>query len=137
MYLQRKHTIRKNVQRVIGWSLALCMGLLLFLSPDMGMNAQAAKVGAVSSEACQLINKQTIEYFAHLSSLPSSDDNMLYLYQMKTYEYAIADGALPVASCEKTATIHSFSVGFYGFQWKTVRKVCIGSFTERKTGYYR
>lgn len=103
MYVKKRRSLKRNIQRMVGGVVAVCMMTALFLSPGFGMETQAAKAGVVSSEACQLINRQTIEYFAHLSSIPSGDDNMLYLYQLKTYEYAIADGAVPVASCEKTA----------------------------------
>lgn len=90
---------RKRGAGVISAVLCISMAAVLFFSPMLKAEVQAAGKGTVSSQACQLIDKQTIEYFAHFTSLPASDDGMFYLYQLKTYEYSIPEGAQPVISC--------------------------------------
>lgn len=100
MYRQKKHGFQGFAGKLISVIVAWCMVCMLFLSPYMTMDAKAATAKVVTSEACQMVNRQTIEYFAHLSALPSSDDQKFYLYQMKTYEYAIPEGAVPVAEVE-------------------------------------
>lgn len=102
----KKRQYFKNRKRGAGvLSAVLCIGMaaVLFLSPMLGTEVKAAEKGTVISQACQLIDKKTIEYFAHFSSLPASDDGMFYLYQLKTYEYAIPEGAQPVISCGLSA----------------------------------
>lgn len=89
----------KRITRVISTMLGLSMAVAAFLSPTLGMEAEASGKGAVSVQSCQLTDQATIEYVAQFTALPSSDDGILYLYQLKTYEYAIPDGASPVMSC--------------------------------------
>ncbi len=104
---ERREKVKKSIfsgntlKRGISTLLAVCTAAVLFLSPSMGMEARAAGKGGVTSQACQLIDRRTIEYLANFSSLPASDDGTFYLYQLKTYEYAIPDEAAPVASCEQ------------------------------------
>ena len=94
---ERREKVKKSIfsgntlKRGISTLLAVCTAAVLFLSPSMGMEARAAGKGGVTSQACQLIDRQTIEYLANFSSLPASDDGTFYLYQLKTYEYAIPD----------------------------------------------
>ncbi len=72
-----------TLKRGISALLAVCTAAVLFLSPSVGMEAQAAGKGDLSSQACQLVDRKTIEYLANFSTLPSSDDGMFYLYQLK------------------------------------------------------
>ena len=52
-----------TLKRGISALLAVCTAAVLFLSPSMGMEAQAAGKGDLSSQACQLVDRKTIEYF--------------------------------------------------------------------------
>lgn len=87
---ERREKVKKSIfsgntlKRGISALLAVCTAAVLFLSPFMGMEAQAAGKGGLSSQACQLVDRKTIEYLANFSTLPSSDDGMFYLYQLKT-----------------------------------------------------
>ena len=64
-------------------------------------------VNASSSSA--VIVGTDVSYNATLSARPSSDDGKLYLFELKTFEYGIPDGAKPIASCEASA---NFSLSF-------------------------
>ena len=63
---ERREKVKKSIfsgntlKRGISALLAVCTAAVLFLSPSMGMEAQAAGKGGVTSQACQLIDRQNI-----------------------------------------------------------------------------
>lgn len=80
------------------------MVLMTIVLPLGDVKANAAGAG-VKSAKCVLTDGANIQFSASLSSKPSSDDGVLYLYQLKTYEYAIPAGAQPVASAPASTNV--------------------------------
>ncbi len=66
-----------------------------------GIQANAAKAlnqaFAVAARSI-LLDQKTISFTATLPEIPVSDDNIVYLYEMQPFEYAVAPTAVPVAS---------------------------------------
>lgn len=60
-----------------------------------------------------LSDKTTISYSAVLPNIPSSDDGVIYLYEMQPFEYAISPAAVPIASAP-ASTKPAFTVPFTG-----------------------
>ena len=85
----------KKISRFSGLVLAL---MLLF-----ALSIQVSAAQTAASASCKLLDGNTIQYTASFSGTPSTSDGMLYLYQLKTYEYAVPAGAAPVASCAVSA----------------------------------
>ena len=84
--------------------LALMTIVLTFLSGSMDVEAKKKKATKTvaydatyaSAAACQLIDGNTVAFTAVFPAAPPSDDGILYLYQLATYEYAIPATA-PIA----------------------------------------
>ena len=57
-----------------------------------------------SATSCRIVIDQVV-YHASLGSKPVSDDGRVYLYELKTYEYGLPDGAQPIASCEASSEV--------------------------------
>ncbi|MCR4990167.1 MAG: hypothetical protein K6A38_04815 [Lachnospiraceae bacterium] len=51
-----------------------------------------------AAASCRLSNANTVVFSATLSSVPASDDGMIYLYQMMPYEYSITKSDVCIAS---------------------------------------
>jgi len=80
------------------------------ISPVLSVEANAK--GTSVSAKCLLADASTVQFSAKLSSAPKTDDGILYLYQLKTYEYAIPAGAQPIANCAaSTNPVMSFALG--------------------------
>ena len=103
----------KNKKRISFW-----LSVILIVATVMGygimpmgaLEANAAGTGV--SAKCLLADASTVQFSAKLSAAPKTDDGMLYLYQLKTFEYAIPAGAAPVASCAASAKpVMSFALG--------------------------
>ncbi len=82
-------------------SMLLAAALATFTLTGNALYAQASNVvdnTAVSgSSSSALISGTDVVYTADLKSVPSSDDGKVYLYELKTYQYGIPDGASPIA----------------------------------------
>lgn len=94
-------------------SLVLTLGAVFLMecSPMGTVQAQAAG-GTIASAKCVLTDAANVQYSATLSGSPSTDDGQLYLYQLKTYEYAIPAGAAPIATCAaSTKPVMNFPLG--------------------------
>lgn len=61
-----------------------------------------AAVNASSSGA--VVQGGNVIVAANFGSVPASDDGQIYLFELKTYEYSIADGQAPVAAVPAAAT---------------------------------
>lgn len=101
--------------RVLSLLLALIMSITAILcieySPIGSIEANAAG-GTIASAKCVLTDAANVQYSATLSGNPKTDDGQLYLYQLKTYEYAIPAGAQPIASCAATTKpVMNFALG--------------------------
>lgn len=75
-------------------------------------------VDSSSARSCvawaQIFGKN-VTYSASFTSVPASDDGMVYLYELKTYEYSIPDGAQPIASEKAAMSVNiSFPLNFTG-----------------------
>lgn len=97
--------VKQNMKKL---KFAKCIygALLAVLVMAFGMQVNAA--GALNqsfakSAKSTLADKATISYSATLPSVPSSDDGMLYLYDMQPFEYGISAAAVPVASAPASA----------------------------------
>lgn len=74
----------------------MIFGAVLAFSLNIRANALTANLAAWAK--CVLINANTVSYQASLTSLPASDDNMLYLYALMPYEYSVGAGDVLIAS---------------------------------------
>lgn len=73
--------------------------LLLVLMAGIQVNAARPLNEAFATSARSVLaDKATISYTATLPSIPASDDGALYLFELQPGEYAIAPGAVAVAS---------------------------------------
>ncbi len=75
--------------------------ILVMLIMMTGIRAEASGTlnqSFAKSAKSVLTDKSTISYSAVLPKTPSSDDGVLYLYEMQPYEYAISPAAVPIAS---------------------------------------
>lgn len=75
--------------------------ILVMLVIMLGVRAEAADAmnqSFAKSAKSILSDKSTISYSAVLPKTPSSDDGVLYLYEMQPYEYEISPAAVPIAS---------------------------------------
>ncbi len=75
-------------------SLFLIMAMLCGLS----MTASAAPAAPAVAASCVITGADTITFTGSLSSVPASDDGVIYLYELACFEYAIAPGKAPIAS---------------------------------------
>lgn len=83
--------------------IGLMLSAALVVGSIIPVNAQAAAtVDTVSVKnsisGCVISAKDNVLYTAHFDKAPSSDDGMLYLFELKTYEYSLPDLAEPIAS---------------------------------------
>lgn len=92
-------------------------GLILFMLIIMsGVRVDAAGTlnqSFAKSANSVLSDKTTISYSAVLPSIPSSDDGVLYLYEMQPFEYTISPAAAPIASAPASMK-PAFTVPFTG-----------------------
>ncbi|MCR4789185.1 MAG: hypothetical protein K5888_11410 [Lachnospiraceae bacterium] len=90
----------------------LVTAAMLFLTviPAKADTAVATAITAVAT--CRLSNANTVVYSASLPTIPSSDDGMLYLYQLMPYEYSVSSGDTCVASAAMSAN-PSFAFSLY------------------------
>lgn len=96
---------------IIRFLLTVCLVVGMWNSPAGVLEAEAAGE-TITSASCRLTDGATVQFSANLSGVPASDDGMLYLYQLKTYQYSIPSGAQPIASCGVAANaVVSFPLG--------------------------
>ncbi|MCR5502832.1 MAG: hypothetical protein K6F53_07470 [Lachnospiraceae bacterium] len=88
-------------KRFIGMILSAALTAALVLAPlpvSAANTVDTASVNGSSSSA--LIFGTDVIYTAQLPKKPASDDGKIYLYELKTYQYSIPDGASPIASAD-------------------------------------
>lgn len=88
--------------------------IMVMLIIMLGMRVDAAGTlnqSFAKSATSSLIDKSTISYSAVLPKTPSSDDGVLYLYEMQPFEYAISPAAVPIASAP-ASTKPAFTVPY-------------------------
>lgn len=85
--------------------LGLFAALLMFAGGIEAEAAGALNEAYAKSAKSVLADKATISYTAQLPSVPATDDGALYLYELQPYEYAIAPGAVPIASVPASASV--------------------------------
>lgn len=88
--------------------------ILVMLIIIMGIKVDAAGTlnqSFAKSAKSSLTDKSTISYSAVLPNTPSSDDGVLYLYEMQPFEYAISPAAVPIASAP-ASTKPTFTVPY-------------------------
>lgn len=79
--------------------IAIVLCLLMIVVMGMTVNAASAlNENYASGATCSLLDGNTISLSAVLPGVPASDDNMLYVYEMAAFEYAVAPTAQPVAT---------------------------------------
>jgi len=67
------------------------------------------------SASSAVILGSDVVYTASFKNVPSSDDGMLYLFELKTYEYGLSDEAMPIASVKAATNITlNFPLNFTG-----------------------
>lgn len=73
--------------------------------PYAGATAAAApSAGAVAAgPGARLLDRSTIQFSAHFTSLPASDDGVLYVYELAVFEDAVPAGRAPITSLPMTA----------------------------------
>ncbi|MCM1261346.1 MAG: DUF5722 domain-containing protein [Butyrivibrio sp.] len=94
----------------------ICGVLLVALVMVCGIKVDAAapinQTFAKSSKST-LADKATISYTAKLPKVLSSDDGLLYLYEMQPFEYEISPSAVPIASTPTVINVN-ISVPYTG-----------------------
>jgi len=101
---------KKKISVVLCLIMTIVTALGVSASPIATVDASAA--GTISTAKCVLTDGATVLYQATLTGTPASDDGMMYLYQLKTYQYSIPAGAQPIASCAaSSAATMSFALG--------------------------
>ena len=103
--------LKKKVSLLLSVVLTLVAVFALNVSPITTVEANA-KGATVASASCVLTDASNVQFKASLAAAPKTDDGMLYLYKLKTYQYSIPAGAQPVASCAASATpVMNFALG--------------------------
>lgn len=83
---------------------ALTIGMLAVpVTANAASVADSTAVAASSSGA--LIVGNNVVVSAAFGAAPASDDGMVHLFELKTYEYSIPNGAAPVASVASAANV--------------------------------
>lgn len=89
-------------------SAIMCLALVssLFAVPVSANAASVSDSATVSgSSAGALIVGSNVVVSAQFNGTPASDDGQVYLFELKTYEYSIPDGAAPIASATAASTV--------------------------------
>lgn len=102
-----------KTKKRISLLLGLIMAVLTVLGGMTNITLVEANAAAtVSSAKCVLTDAANVQFSAKLTAAPATDDGLLYLYQLKTYEYAIPAGAQPIANCASSANaVMNFALG--------------------------
>lgn len=98
-------------------SLTLCIALAFGIITPISANAATIqdKTSISSSQAQAAIMGKEVIFSASFGSIPSSDDGQLYVFELKTYEYSIPDGAMPITSVAASSTVGvSFPLNYTG-----------------------
>lgn len=74
----------------------LCVAVLASMIVLATACVQEAHAATIAS--ARVLNSQSVQFSAILDKVPASDDGMIYLYEMKTYEDAISPFAAPLAA---------------------------------------
>lgn len=89
--------------------LVTLLGMMLIAS--IGFKANAAN-NILGIGAARLANASTVTYTATLTTVPASDDGLLYLYSLQPYEYTISATDPVVGSCPLSQAVNiSFGLG--------------------------
>lgn len=96
--------MKKRLSLLLSVVLSLATALAISVSPIGSVEANAAG-GVIATAKCALTDAANVQYSATLTGTPTADDGMVYLYQLKTYQYAIPAGAQPIASCAASANV--------------------------------
>lgn len=78
------------MKKILGYLAAI---ILIFTAASFAMKTPVYAAGT----SVKIINAQTVQYSSVLPVIPASDDGMIYLYEMATYEDAISPVAVPIA----------------------------------------
>ncbi len=76
-------------------------GRLPYAGATASVTPSAGTVAA--GPGARLLDRSTIQFSAHFTSLPASDDGKLYVYELAVFEDAIPAGRAPIASIAMTA----------------------------------
>lgn len=106
-------------KRIIGMLLSATLVIGMCASPVNAYAANTTKkatTGSVSKNASvgTRVNANAVQdsisgavivgddvlYTAHFKTAPSSDDGLLYVFELKTYQYGLTDDMMPIASVE-------------------------------------
>ncbi len=80
-------------------SLVVLFAMVMFFAFSTGASANTAVVTAIATSAsARLSNASTVVYSATLPSIPTTDDGMLYLYQLMPFEYSVSANDPCIAS---------------------------------------
>ena len=78
-----------------------CIGLPVTSNAATVVDSTSVK----QSSAGAIILGSNVYYSAVFKTPPVSDDGLLYLFELKTYQYEIPDGVAPIASCASTTKV--------------------------------
>lgn len=84
-------------------SAALTAGMMLPVNAFAVNTVDTATVSS-SSSSC-IIEGDNVVFSASFGNAPKSDDGKLYVFELKTYEYGIPDGARPIAEVSAAGTV--------------------------------
>lgn len=98
---------------------SICLALLLIISISQPVEAAKKKSKAISySGSCVISAGDTVTFTGNMSSLPSSEDGMVYLFELATYEYGIPAERTAVASLPLSQN-PTFTIPFTGGDFGT------------------
>lgn len=98
-------------------SIALSVALTLTALAPVSANADTIvdKSTTQGSQAQAAVMGSDVILSAAFGRTPASDDGQLYVFELKTYEYSIPDGAMPIASVTAAPTVGvSFPLNYTG-----------------------
>lgn len=86
-----------KILKGLALSLAVVIGVSALNLDAQAFNTVDTAMVSASSSSCVIVGDNVV-YTADFNKAVSSDDGKIYLYELKTYEYGIADGLSPIAS---------------------------------------
>lgn len=96
-------------------TMAMCAALFVGMFSYVNANADTIVNSTTAVEAAAQIMGSDVVLSAVFGSTPVSDDGQLYVFELKTYEYSIPDGAVPITSVTAAPTVGvAFPVNYTG-----------------------
>ncbi len=108
--------IKEMKKFLMGLSLCIAVAAINVMAPVTSYAYNVVDSASIrSSESAAIIVGDEVNYTASFANAPSSDDGKVYLFELKTYEYGLPDGASPITSTTASSAINlSFPLNYTG-----------------------